>query len=109
MDSFGLIPEISPGEISVVTSLIALLATAQAMGRHYDVFERAAIASNRFVIVAFFDGVCVILHLFPDRERNDSDFIFRSHSTTSEVAMSRTISSKILLLLDETEQFDVFL
>ncbi|PIO52977.1 hypothetical protein TELCIR_25708, partial [Teladorsagia circumcincta] len=47
LDSFGLIPEISPGEISVVTSVIALLAAAQTIGTHPDLFERAANISNR--------------------------------------------------------------
>ncbi|VDM53257.1 unnamed protein product [Angiostrongylus costaricensis] len=56
LDSFGLIPEISPGEISVVTSVIALLAAARAIGQHFAVFERAAYASDRHVIIAFFDG-----------------------------------------------------
>ncbi|KAJ1360386.1 hypothetical protein KIN20_019344 [Parelaphostrongylus tenuis] len=56
LDSFGLIPEISPGEISVVTSVIALLAAARAMGEFSALFERAAYTSNRHVIVAFFDG-----------------------------------------------------
>ncbi|KAE9421747.1 hypothetical protein Angca_007261 [Angiostrongylus cantonensis] len=56
LDSFGLIPEISPGEISVVTSIIALLAVARAIGQHFAVFERAAYTSDRHVIIAFFDG-----------------------------------------------------
>ncbi|KAK6731736.1 hypothetical protein RB195_007915 [Necator americanus] len=56
MDSFGLIPEVSPGEVSVLTSVVALLTTTRAIGQHLDVFERAANTSNRHVIVAFFDG-----------------------------------------------------
>ncbi|EPB76848.1 Nicastrin [Ancylostoma ceylanicum] len=56
IDSFGIIPEISPGEISVLTSVIALLATTRSIGQHLDVFERAANTSGRHVIVAFFDG-----------------------------------------------------
>ncbi|KAL6731792.1 hypothetical protein Aduo_002621 [Ancylostoma duodenale] len=56
IDSFGIIPEISPGEVSVLTSVIALLATTRAIGQHLDVFERAANTSGRHVIVAFFDG-----------------------------------------------------
>ncbi|WKX91231.1 hypothetical protein Q1695_009790 [Nippostrongylus brasiliensis] len=56
MDSFGLIPEISPGEISVLTSVIALLAASHAIGQNSDIFEKAANASNRYVISAFFDG-----------------------------------------------------
>ncbi|KAK6034886.1 WHEP-TRS domain protein [Cooperia oncophora] len=46
LDSFGLIPEISPGEISVVTSVIALLAAARTIGMHADIFEKAANASE---------------------------------------------------------------
>ncbi|VDO56780.1 unnamed protein product [Haemonchus placei] len=57
LDSFGLIPEISPGEISVLTSVIALLAAAKTIGMHSDIFEKAANVSNRHVIAAFFDGV----------------------------------------------------
>ncbi|VDK44262.1 unnamed protein product [Cylicostephanus goldi] len=56
LDSFGIIPEVSAGEISVLTSVIALLATTRAIGQHLEVFERAANASDRHVIVAFFDG-----------------------------------------------------
>uniref|UniRef100_A0A7I4XZ02 Nicastrin n=1 Tax=Haemonchus contortus TaxID=6289 RepID=A0A7I4XZ02_HAECO len=56
LDSFGLIPEISPGEISVLTSVIALLAAAKTIGMHSDIFEKAANVSNRHVIAAFFDG-----------------------------------------------------
>ncbi|KAK6036134.1 Nicastrin [Cooperia oncophora] len=56
LDGFGLIPEISPGEISVVTSVIALLAVVQAIGKNMDIFEQAALASNRHLLVAFFDG-----------------------------------------------------
>ncbi|KJH51642.1 Nicastrin [Dictyocaulus viviparus] len=56
VDSFGLIPEISPGEISVITSVIGLLAAARAIGEQFESFERAAHTSNRHVIIAFFDG-----------------------------------------------------
>lgn len=57
MDSFGLIPDISPGEVSVVTSVIALLAVLQAVGKHLDSFKQAALSSDRHLLVAFFDGV----------------------------------------------------
>lgn len=56
MDSFGLIPDISPGEVSVVTSVIALLAVLQAVGKHLDSFKQAALSSDRHLLVAFFDG-----------------------------------------------------
>ncbi|XGW21160.1 hypothetical protein V3C99_004256 [Haemonchus contortus] len=56
MDGFGLIPEISPGEISVVTSVIALLAVIQIIGENFALFEEAALASNRHLLIAFFDG-----------------------------------------------------
>ncbi|KHJ91073.1 hypothetical protein OESDEN_09068 [Oesophagostomum dentatum] len=56
MDSFGLIPEISPGEVSVVTSAIAVMAAAHVIGAHMNDFERAANSSNRRLIIAFFDG-----------------------------------------------------
>ncbi|KJH51643.1 Nicastrin [Dictyocaulus viviparus] len=56
VDSFGLIPELSPGEISVVTSVIALLATIHTIGKQSDIFKHASNISNRYLIIAFFDG-----------------------------------------------------
>ncbi|EYC28283.1 hypothetical protein Y032_0008g75 [Ancylostoma ceylanicum] len=55
-DSFGLIPEVSPGEISVLTSVIAVLAAARGIGLHASAFEKAAEHSDRHVLIAFFDG-----------------------------------------------------
>ncbi|KIH44906.1 hypothetical protein ANCDUO_25060 [Ancylostoma duodenale] len=54
-DSFGIIPEISPGEVSVLT-VIALLATTRTIGQHLNGFERAANKSARHIIIAFFHG-----------------------------------------------------
>ncbi|ETN85682.1 Nicastrin [Necator americanus] len=56
MDSFGLIPEISPGDISAITSVIAVLAVARAIGSHAEAFEEAAIISNKYILIALFDG-----------------------------------------------------
>ncbi|WKX91233.1 hypothetical protein Q1695_009791 [Nippostrongylus brasiliensis] len=56
MDSFGLMPEVSPGEISVITSVIALLAVVQAIAKNQEAFTEAALTSNRYLLIAFFDG-----------------------------------------------------
>lgn len=56
LDSFGLIPEVSPGEISVMTGLIALLTTAKGIGASYDQFEEACEKSNNYLLIALFNG-----------------------------------------------------
>uniref|UniRef100_A0A0N4Y801 Nicastrin (inferred by orthology to a C. elegans protein) n=1 Tax=Nippostrongylus brasiliensis TaxID=27835 RepID=A0A0N4Y801_NIPBR len=67
MDSFGLMPEVSPGEISVITSVIALLAVVQAIAKNQEAFTEAALTSNRYLLIAFFDGVSdVIIPFFHD-------------------------------------------
>ncbi|RCN33547.1 cation diffusion facilitator family transporter [Ancylostoma caninum] len=83
-DSFGLIPEISPGEISVLTSVIAILAAARGIGLHASAFKKAAEHSDRHVIIAFFDGesfeyigssdveFTMGLGIFPQKIRNNS-------------------------------------
>ncbi|KAL6731791.1 hypothetical protein Aduo_002620 [Ancylostoma duodenale] len=83
-DSFGLIPQISPGEISVLTSIIAILAAARGIGLHASAFEKAAKHSDRHVIIAFFDGesfeyigssdveYTMGLGFFPEKIKNNS-------------------------------------
>lgn len=56
MDSFGMIPEVSVGEISVLTSLISVLAAARTMGTQIEKWQKASNASNRNVFFSFFNG-----------------------------------------------------
>lgn len=56
MDSFGMIPEVSIGEVSVLTSIISVIAAARSMGQQLDKWQKASNASNRNVFFAFFNG-----------------------------------------------------
>lgn len=57
MDSFGLIPAVSPADFSVFTSLIALLTTMKAMGSNWDTFKNASEKTNKNILFAFLSGV----------------------------------------------------
>ncbi|EGT39717.1 hypothetical protein CAEBREN_05366 [Caenorhabditis brenneri] len=51
-----MIPEVSVGEISVLTSLISVLAAARTMGTQIEKWQRASNASSRNVFFSFFNG-----------------------------------------------------
>lgn len=57
MDSFTSFTEAAVGEVSVLTSLVSLLAVAKAFGNHSSEFETLAKHNKRAVIFAFFHGV----------------------------------------------------
>ncbi|EPB76847.1 Nicastrin [Ancylostoma ceylanicum] len=75
-DSFGLIPEVSPGEISVLTSVIAVLAAARGIGLHASAFEKAAEHSDRhesFDYIGSSDIEYTMgLGTFPEKIKNNS-------------------------------------
>lgn len=56
MDSFGMIPEVSVGEVSVLTSIISVIAAARSMGNQIEKWQKASSESNRNVFFAFFNG-----------------------------------------------------
>uniref|UniRef100_A0A1I7T8I8 Nicastrin n=1 Tax=Caenorhabditis tropicalis TaxID=1561998 RepID=A0A1I7T8I8_9PELO len=56
MDSFGMIPEVSVGEISVLTSMISVLAAARSMGTQIEKWQKASNMSNRNIFFSFFNG-----------------------------------------------------
>ncbi|EFP12372.1 CRE-APH-2 protein [Caenorhabditis remanei] len=56
MDSFGMIPEISVGEVSVLTSIISVIAAARSMGTQLEKWQKASNESNKNVFFAFFNG-----------------------------------------------------
>lgn len=56
MDSFGMIPEISVGEVSVLTSIISVIAAARSVGTQIEKWSKASKASNRNVFFSFFNG-----------------------------------------------------
>lgn len=58
MDSFSSFTEAAVGEVSVLTSLISLLAVAKAIANHSSELELAAQRNRRAVVFAFFHGVC---------------------------------------------------
>lgn len=58
MDSFSSFTEAAVGEVSVLTSLISLLAVAKTIANHSNEFEAVAQSNKRAVIFAFFHGVC---------------------------------------------------
>ncbi|EGT39735.1 hypothetical protein CAEBREN_06379 [Caenorhabditis brenneri] len=62
MDSFGMIPEVSVGEISVLTSLISVLAAARTMGTQIEKWQRASNASSRNVFFLILQRRVVGLH-----------------------------------------------
>lgn len=57
MDSFSSFTEAAVGEVSVLTSLISLLAVAKTISNHSSEFEAVARHNRRAVIFAFFHGV----------------------------------------------------
>ncbi|VDO41913.1 unnamed protein product [Onchocerca flexuosa] len=56
MDSFSSFTEAAVGEVSVLTSLISLLAVAKTIANHSSEFEAVAQRNGRAVIFAFFHG-----------------------------------------------------
>uniref|UniRef100_A0A8R1TW88 Nicastrin n=1 Tax=Onchocerca volvulus TaxID=6282 RepID=A0A8R1TW88_ONCVO len=56
MDSFSSFTEAAVGEVSVLTSLISLLAVAKTISNHSSEFEAVARHNRRAVIFAFFHG-----------------------------------------------------
>ncbi|UMM13006.1 hypothetical protein L5515_001497 [Caenorhabditis briggsae] len=56
MDSFGMIPEVSVGEVSVLTSIISVLAAARSMGDNIEKWKKASNVSNRNIFFSFFNG-----------------------------------------------------
>lgn len=57
MDSFSMMTESAIGDISVLTSLISLLAVAKAIGDDPKEFINAGNSSKRAVMFSFFHGV----------------------------------------------------
>lgn len=58
MDSFSSFTEAAVGEVSVLTSLISLLAVAKTIAHYSRSFEALAQRNGRAIIFAFFHGVC---------------------------------------------------
>ncbi|CAI2301838.1 unnamed protein product [Caenorhabditis sp. 36 PRJEB53466] len=56
MDSFGMIPEVSAGEVSVLTSIISVIAAARSVGTQIEKWTKASEASKRNLFFAFFNG-----------------------------------------------------
>uniref|UniRef100_A0A1I8EAW7 Nicastrin n=1 Tax=Wuchereria bancrofti TaxID=6293 RepID=A0A1I8EAW7_WUCBA len=56
MDSFSSFTEAAVGEVSVLTSLVSLLAVAKTIANHSTEFEAVAQRNGRAVIFAFFHG-----------------------------------------------------
>ncbi|KAM3727158.1 Nicastrin [Dirofilaria immitis] len=56
MDSFSSFTEAAVGEVSVLTSLISLLAVAKTIANHSNEFEAVAQRNGRAIIFAFFHG-----------------------------------------------------
>ncbi|PAV69081.1 hypothetical protein WR25_21953 [Diploscapter pachys] len=56
MDSFGVIPDVSPGDMAVMTSLISLLASARAMATNAELFQSASKQNNKYVMFSVFNG-----------------------------------------------------
>uniref|UniRef100_A0A915Q4S1 Nicastrin n=1 Tax=Setaria digitata TaxID=48799 RepID=A0A915Q4S1_9BILA len=56
MDSFSSFTEAAVGEVSVLTSLVSLLAVAKTIANHSNEFEAVARQNGRAVIFAFFHG-----------------------------------------------------
>lgn len=56
MDSFSMFSESSVGDVSVLTSLISIIAVAKALGNNLSEFESAANTSRRSVMFSFFHG-----------------------------------------------------
>ncbi|CAI4227561.1 unnamed protein product [Auanema sp. JU1783] len=97
LDSFGLIPEVSFGDISVVTSLITMLAIAKGIGDNYESFESASSNSNKYLLYSLFNGEAFDYigssHMFFDIENNrfphddDKNALFEQVSPESIVAV----------------------
>lgn len=57
MDSFSAFASSHGGDISTITSVIAALAVADAIGRNLNLFLKEAEKNDRQVLFAFFHGV----------------------------------------------------
>ncbi|CAI5438525.1 unnamed protein product [Caenorhabditis angaria] len=56
MDSFGVIADVSPGEISVITSLIAMISAARSIGTNFENWSKASKKSNKYLMFSTFNG-----------------------------------------------------
>ncbi|CAB3410817.1 unnamed protein product [Caenorhabditis bovis] len=56
LDSFGVIPEVSPGELSVLTSIISVIVAARTISDSLTKWSDASYLSNRHIMFSLFNG-----------------------------------------------------